>query len=245
MTDPQHGGPKKGGARVQVHHFPKGASRKGPPPSARDYTSTIPEFRLSYLEDDPVTEPGSLEADVKTDPAIQLPDAGDPKDLGTAHLEIDTDPALQYHKAKVKELLSSRRVREKGRLSRTQIAELSLFGHSLFERGRLEDARVVFEGLVGMGVEDAFPHTMLGTIFLALGDSGRALALFEAALAIDRKDIAARVYRGEIRLHRGKTKQAIEDLKRALALGVADDPFVLRARRLLELAKARSKKKLR
>jgi pentatricopeptide repeat protein len=121
-------------------------------------------------------------------------------------------------------------------LSKRELAEVSVFGHGLFEEGRIDEARQVFEQLVAAGVEDAFPHTMLGTIYLAAREPDRALALFEAALALDPKDLAARVYRGEIRLHRGSLKQAVADLEQAYREGPEGDPFTERARRLLRKA---------
>src|SRR5512133_672107 len=66
------------------------------------------------------------------------------------------------------------------RLSKEQIAELAVLGHRLFEEGKLPQARAVFERLVEVGPEDPFPHTMLGIVYFAQGDAGRALALFEA-----------------------------------------------------------------
>ena len=113
---------------------------------------------------------------------------------------------------------------------------MSLFGHQLFEMGKTEEARVVFEGLVSLEVGEAFPYTMLGTIYLALEDPDRALVLFEAALRIDRDDLAALVYRGEIQLSRKRLRAAREDLERALKLGVKEDPFVARAAKLLKMA---------
>ena len=123
-------------------------------------------------------------------------------------------------------------------LSPAVVAEMCLKGHALFEAGKLEDARRVFEAVVAGGSNDAFPHTMLGTLYLALGDHGRALALFEAALALEPDDLAARVYRGEIQLARGRIKLAVEDLRAAQKLGPRTDPFVERAAKLLALAAA-------
>ena len=84
---------------------------------------------------------------------------------------------------------------------------------------------------------------MLGTIYLALNAQDRALALFQAALKIDPDDLAALVYRGEIRLTRGKMKSAIEDLQRAATLSGPTDPFVERAKRLIRMARSALKKK--
>ena len=121
-------------------------------------------------------------------------------------------------------------------MTRQRAAELAVFGHKLFEEGRHDEARQVFEGLVSAGVEDSFAHTMLGTIYLANKDADRALALFEAALSLDPDDLAARVYRGEIRLAKGDPKRALDDLKRVATKGPKNDPFTDRARRLLRLA---------
>ncbi|HVE83355.1 MAG TPA: tetratricopeptide repeat protein, partial [Myxococcales bacterium] len=111
-----------------------------------------------------------------------------------------------------------------------------LFGHHLFESGRLNEAKVVFEGIVNLGVEDAFPHTMLGTIYLAQGEAKAALRLFESAIKLDPKDVAAWVYRGEIRIHTGHLRAGLSDLKKATGLAPASDPFVTRARKLMDRA---------
>ncbi|MBK7860047.1 MAG: tetratricopeptide repeat protein [Archangiaceae bacterium] len=124
-----------------------------------------------------------------------------------------------------------------------ETAELAAFGHKLFEMGKPDEARVIFEQLVAADQRDPFVHTMLGTIYLALNDQERALALFQAALKLDPDDLAAVVYRGEIRLNRGKVKLAMEDLQRAVTLAPASDPFVERAKRLIKMARGLGKKK--
>ena len=116
--------------------------------------------------------------------------------------------------------------------------DLTRLGHEAFEAGRAAEARVIFESLVALGRRDPFAHTMLGTILLGGNALEGALEQFEAALAIDPDDLAALVYRGEIRLARRKVARAIEDLERAVERGPASDPFVARARKLLTLARA-------
>ena len=117
-------------------------------------------------------------------------------------------------------------------------ADLTRLGHEAFEAGRAAEARVVFESLVALGRRDPFAHTMLGTILLGAHALDKAMEQFEAALEIDPDDLAALVYRGEIRLSRRKMARAIEDLERAVKLGAVTDPFVARARKLLTLARA-------
>jgi len=113
-------------------------------------------------------------------------------------------------------------------------------GHELFESGRINEARVVFEGLIAAGHREAFCYTMLGTVSLALKDFDRALELFDQALELDASDLAALVYRGELKLKRKKVNKAIKDFERALELGASDDPFTDRARRLLAIARKAS-----
>src|SRR6185436_1911516 len=66
-----------------------------------------------------------------------------------------------------------------------EAADLAAFGHKLFEMGKLDESRVIFEKLVKTQTRDPFVHTMLGTIYLAMNDQERALALFHEALKLD------------------------------------------------------------
>ena len=116
-------------------------------------------------------------------------------------------------------------------------SELLSLGHALFEKGKVREAKIVFEGLALSMPDDAFVRTMLGTVALALNELPKALEHFEAALDLDPSDLAARVYRGELRLHKRRLRPAIEDFEHAIAHGASNDPFVERAHRLLKMAK--------
>lgn len=117
--------------------------------------------------------------------------------------------------------------------------DMAALGHELFSRGKIAEAKVIFEGLAANAAEaaDGFAFTMLGTIHLAQNELDRALTRFEEALRIDPNDLAALVYRGEIRLQKKRVRQAVDDLQKAIGLGEAGEPFVDRAKRLLQLAK--------
>ncbi|MFT3838005.1 MAG: tetratricopeptide repeat protein [Myxococcaceae bacterium] len=121
-----------------------------------------------------------------------------------------------------------------------QALDMAMMGHQLFEAGRIDEARVIFEGLVATHAKDAFPYTMLGTIYLAQGELDRASKLFSAALVLDPADSAAAVYKAEIRLHRGNSRSAVATLVR-VAKGDKADPFVRRARKLLKLLEPKAK----
>jgi hypothetical protein len=158
-----------------------------------------------------------------------------------------SDPDDEFPRgAELKLLIATRKLASRIRLIKLKItreggnparvAALARFGHQLFEMGAHAEAREVFEILIELDPEDVYAHTMLGTVFLALEDPVRALALFEAAISISPDELPARVYRAEIRLKQGQHKAASEDLKRVTKVGRADDPFVIRAKKLLRSA---------
>ncbi len=141
--------------------------------------------------------------------------------------------ALEYHRLMLQALAARADARSR------ELIDRAIFGHTLFARGRMREAQVVFESIVAGEPDEAFPYTMLGAIYLAQGDDGRALALFDAALTMDPADPAALVNRAEIRLRRSQPKLALKDLERAITGGrTGPAPFLPRAQALANLARA-------
>ncbi len=224
------GSPHQGQKPVTVIHFPK-VTPRAPPASARRNTQSITELK-PFVEED-VTDPTARTLEAARERVRNS--GGSPKEKQPKGRRTRTLEALpEAHVGNVG---------AKQAKTPQEAADLAAFGHQLFELGRFEESRVIFEGLVAKDPTDAFVHTMLGTIYLALNAHDRAIALFQAALKIDPDDLAALVYRGEIRLNRGKVKSALEDLTRAVTLAPAVDPFVERAKRLIRMGKAVLKKK--
>jgi tetratricopeptide (TPR) repeat protein len=224
---------------VQVFDFPKREKRASRDPWAIEpsATQTIPDFRPDF-EPDLVTEPDYR--DRPSSPSLALDPPGPTRRANSDERRKSSRRASGLSRRKSSSANAQRggsaaSAREPTSRAPRSTAEQALFGHRLFEKGRLAEARQVFERLVGRNIRDAFPHAMLGTIYLALGDQDRALALFEAALQLDPNEISSLVYRGEIRLNRGRLKQAMADLQRAVTLGLADNPFVQRAHRLIRV----------
>lgn len=227
-------------APVQVLIFPKHARGvpRGFDPAGLDTLTDVRAVDATGEKTEPFQIPKGLFEDDDAEPteifeaAAAVPGSGAGASARGSNSRGKAKSAKRAHASK-------RPSRGKGapvRLSPAVAAEMCLRGHALFESGRVDEARRVFETVVQSGVQEAFPHTMLGTIYLSLGKQERALARFEAALELDPRDVAARVYRGEIRLGRGKLKQAVEDLRTAQRHGSKDDPFFDRAERLLALA---------
>ncbi|MBS2030516.1 MAG: tetratricopeptide repeat protein [Deltaproteobacteria bacterium] len=224
--------------------------RRGSSERARTRTTSLPQTpaaRITYFpkRQAPKPEPDDLEtrevtiAELVTDPhADEQPRRGRHDSDGLP----DRD-ALTYNRAKIEKLLRGDRRALEG-MDASSLADVAVLGHSLYEDGRLNEARVVFEGLVAMDPSEAFPYTVLGAIYLAQQDVHRALALFEAALEIDPDDVAALVYRGEIRLRLGNRPRAMKDLERALSIDPdgPQSPFSQRARAALHEARTMSRR---
>lgn len=81
--------------------------------------------------------------------------------------------------------------------------------------GRLDEARVVFEGLVAMNPKDAAAHAALGTVYQKLGRLQDAVTEYGEAIRGDPKNPIALANRGELRLKAGD-KNGLADLAQAV-----------------------------
>ena len=108
-------------------------------------------------------------------------------------------------------------------------------GCDLAAAGRLEEARVLFEGLVEGNPLDTAARAALGTVYQKLGRNPEALAAYNAVLERDPKNPVALGNRGELYLKLGN-REGFNDL----ALAVEADPEGLTAagRRAKALVKA-------
>ena len=88
-------------------------------------------------------------------------------------------------------------------------------GCDLAAAGRLDEARIVFEGLVAMNPRDSAAHAALGTVYQKLGRIEQAVAEYSAAIGGDPKNPIALALRGELRLKAGD-RQGFGDLTQAV-----------------------------
>jgi tetratricopeptide (TPR) repeat protein len=118
-----------------------------------------------------------------------------------------------------------------------ELLERAMEGFELYEQGDYEGARLVFEELSEKDPSEAYYRTALGAIFLAQDELELALENFNKALAINPKDSAALVNRGEVHLRLGNIIEAAQDFARAVDLDPENkDPLTMRARLLAAAA---------
>jgi tetratricopeptide (TPR) repeat protein len=120
-----------------------------------------------------------------------------------------------------------------------EMLALATLARQSAELGRLDDARVLLEGLGLLEPQVAFLHTSLGCVYLRMGRDQDALLEFDEALRLDPQDVAAHTYAGELRLERSESESGLAHLDRAIALDPEGrDAFANRARTLRLRARA-------
>lgn len=88
-------------------------------------------------------------------------------------------------------------------------------GCDLAAAGRLDEARIVFEGLVAMNPKDSAAHAALGTVYQKLGRIDDAVAEYSTAISGDARNPIALANRGELLLKAGDRK-GFTDLAQAV-----------------------------
>lgn len=119
-------------------------------------------------------------------------------------------------------------------LGREQLYEIAGRAYALMNSGKLEEALVIYRGLVAAEPTDSVFRCHLGAVELRRGRAAEAEVEFHAALRFNRANADALAGRGEARLRLGRLVEAVEDLRAAAALDPqARRPSTLRARALL------------
>src|SRR5262249_2636053 len=99
-----------------------------------------------------------------------------------------------------------------------QVAAVLSVGHMLYENGKLEEAKRIFDGLLLLDTKNPFLHAMLGSIYQKQQRFQFAYRHYTRAVDIFPQDIASLLNRGEILLRFGKFQEAAADFKAAMDL---------------------------
>lgn len=102
--------------------------------------------------------------------------------------------------------------------NKDEIRIISEIAYSLAQQGRLNEAIVIFEGLLAVAPVTAYFQAALGALYLRLKNADKAIDFLNAALKIETNDIVSLVNRGEAKLLKGDLAAAREDLEKALKI---------------------------
>jgi tetratricopeptide (TPR) repeat protein len=119
-------------------------------------------------------------------------------------------------------------------LSRDQMYKIAQQAYQLMNRGKLEEARQIYSGLIAADPYDSVFHCHLGACLFRMGEHEKAFDEYDAALRFNIANIDALAGRGELYIMRGEVKKGVEDLRAALEKDPQGErPTTQRARALL------------
>ena len=113
--------------------------------------------------------------------------------------------------------------------------QMAEFGFMQFKQGRYPDAERVFKVLTVLDWNNAYYHSVMGSILQRQKRYGEAIAEYTQAVELDSNDIVSLTNRGEIFMQHGLADDAEQDFKKAIALDpTGESKFANRARMLLD-----------
>src|SRR5262249_15812365 len=118
-----------------------------------------------------------------------------------------------------------------------ELLERAMEGFELYEQGDYFNARAIFEELCEKDPKEAYYRTALGAIYLAEDELDTGVESVKQGVAVNAKDWAGLVNRGEVHLRLGNIVEAAQDFARAVDLDPENkDPLTMRARLLAAAA---------
>ncbi|MFA4873743.1 MAG: tetratricopeptide repeat protein [bacterium] len=123
--------------------------------------------------------------------------------------------------------------------------QMAEYGFMQFKQGRYQDSERIFKVLTVLDWNNAYYHSVMGSILQRQKRYGEAIAEYTQALELDSRDVVSHTNRGEIFMLHGLVNEAEEDFKKAMELDpVGQDKFANRARMLMvQLEKRKHEKK--
>jgi type III secretion system low calcium response chaperone LcrH/SycD len=115
-----------------------------------------------------------------------------------------------------------------------ELYSIARMAYFFFYQGKVAESRTIFQGLYAVNPMDPYFAKALGVVEMAAGNPTGAAAAYDVALKIAPQDAAAWLGRAEVRLVQGQKPQAIEDLKKALALAGSDEALKTKVSAMLQ-----------
>ncbi len=99
---------------------------------------------------------------------------------------------------------------------------ISTQAFTLLMAGKLEPAKVIFEGLVALDPRNDYYYRALGFLYHRLGDPDRAVRQFGYAIQVQPNDLISYVNRAEVFVQQKAWQKAEDDLRKVMQLGAAE-----------------------
>lgn len=113
--------------------------------------------------------------------------------------------------------------------------QMAEYGFTQFKVGRYDEAERVFKVLTVLDWNNAYYHSVMGSVLQHQKRYGEAIAEYSQAIEIDSNDIVSRVNRGEVFLQHGLLDEASEDFSVVIRLDSdGKDKFINRAKMLVK-----------
>jgi type III secretion system low calcium response chaperone LcrH/SycD len=90
-------------------------------------------------------------------------------------------------------------------------------GYAFFNQGKIAEARTIFQGLFAINPREAYFARALAVVEQAAGNADGALSAYDVAVKLAPEDPMAYIGRAEIRILKGQTREALQDLQAAMA----------------------------
>lgn len=121
-------------------------------------------------------------------------------------------------------------------LSEDELYAVASQGYFMFLQGKVEPARVIFEGLVAVDPRNAYYYRALGAIYWRLKETQKALKQFTYAIRVAPREVSSYINRAEIYVAQRQFQQARADLRTALQYATINDgALVSKARAMLRM----------
>ena len=121
-------------------------------------------------------------------------------------------------------------------LSTEELYAVATQGYHFFLQGKLQPARVIFEGLVAVDPRNAYYYRALGAIYWREGESEKAIKQFTYAIRVAPQDISSYVNRAEVYVADKEFARAQVDLNKAIEKGGPSETALLKkARAILKM----------
>ncbi|MCY1076254.1 tetratricopeptide repeat protein [Archangium lansingense] len=122
-------------------------------------------------------------------------------------------------------------------VSPPDLLQQAMQGFQMYEQGRYDEARVIFQELSALDPAEGYYRTALGATLLAVDELDESLVHFNEAIRLNDADTAALINRGEVHLRLGNIMDAVHDFARVVELDPENrDPLTERARVLAAAA---------